>query len=127
MSKQSIKITFEVSEQTVADTLTSGLEGGTNYWAAIAGYVEPKTVRFKSDPKKVYRHIDYPMNDGAVVLQDCETGKKYKLTRKKLERAVGLMAEKYVQAFSDMVSESGDATTGDILVQLAIFGDVIYG
>lgn len=125
---KSVKITIEVSEEAIASALVSALEGGTNYWLEILEYGKPKKLTYRCDKQKIFKHIDYPMNStGSIVLRDTQTGKDYRLTRQKLNKAVKLMAEQYSQAFSDMINESGDAITGDMLVQLAVFGDVIYG
>ncbi len=37
------------------------------------------------------------------------------------------MASKYPDHFNDVVRGMGDATTGDTLVQCALFGDTVYG
>ena len=39
-----------------------------------------------------------------------------------------VMHEKYTRHYADMVSEcNADATTGDVLVQCALFGEIVYG
>lgn len=45
---------------------------------------------------------------------------------KDFERAVGIMAEKFPQQFAAIMEENYDRVTGDLLVQLAIFGEDKY-
>jgi hypothetical protein len=37
------------------------------------------------------------------------------------------MADKYPRHIADILSENDDATTGDVFLQLCLFGDVVYG
>jgi len=124
-----MKVQIEVTDQMIADVLTSGLEGGVGYWSQIQKHIKPKSLDFRIDKEHVFEHIDFPMNKGgAIVLKDLESNKNYTLTLPKLRRAVKLMASgKYKHHFNDMINENSDAITGDVLIQLAVLGDVIYG
>jgi hypothetical protein len=44
-----------------------------------------------------------------------------------IRRALVLMAEKSPQHFADLLNEQADAITGDVLIQYAVFGKIIYG
>jgi hypothetical protein len=37
------------------------------------------------------------------------------------------MRDQYPRHFADLVGEDDDAITGDVWLQLAVFGEVIYG
>jgi hypothetical protein len=121
-------LTLDVSLEVLASTLCSGLEGGSGYWARLTEYTPPAEMTFRIDEGQIFRHIDYPMNEGgAVTLRDVEEGKDHRLDLPALKRGAAVMAVKYPRHFADMIGENGDATTGDILVQCAVFGDVVYG
>jgi hypothetical protein len=127
-----MRVYTEVSDQMIADVLCSGMEGGIGYWSEIQNdrYVKPKTLKFRLMKGETFPHIDYAMNPGgAVIIKDIERegGKEYKLTLGKLRKGVQLMAQKYPDHFQNMVTENSDAITGDVLVQLSIFGELIYG
>ena len=123
-----MKLTVQVDDQRLADTLTSALEGGIGYWGTIVKYIKPEKLAFRSDPEVVFRHIDYPMNEGGGLVIEVEDDGKYTLDLEALKRGVKLMSEKYTRHFADMMSESNaDATTGDVLVQCALFGEIVYG
>lgn len=55
-----------------------------------------------------------------------EEGKRYAASAPDVYRAVALMATEYPHHFRDLMADSGDAWTGHVLVQLAVFGDVRY-
>lgn len=59
-----------------------------------------------------------------------ETGdgepKVHTINRPDFERAVALLAEKFPQHFAELVEENADRVTGDLIVQLAIFGEDKY-
>lgn len=128
-SAATFSLTLDIPLQALADTLCSGLEGGSGYWARIADYTKPSEMSFRIDEGEVFRHIDYPMNEGgAITLLDMEDDRKsYRLDLPALKRGAAIMAVKYPRHFSDMVNEGGDAITGDVLIQCAVFGELVYG
>lgn len=148
-----VQTTINIDMYTLASTLCSAMEGGIGYWSRIEEYKKPigeLTITLdklsnehfnklypnrKQDEETIYRHIDYPLNDGGgVVLRETEADSNpnrqplHCLTFEKLMLGVRTMAEKYPQHFADMLKEgASDATTGDVLVQCAIFGEIKYG
>lgn len=114
-----LAITFKLSEGTFHDQITSAIEGGSNYWARIdvgehqPGWRNYFTARFTvtevSDKAK-----------GAI------KGRTYELSLDKLKAGIKVMASKYPDHFNDVIREMGDEITGDVLVQCALFGDIVY-
>jgi hypothetical protein len=52
----------------------------------------------------------------------------FALTGEKIKTALQIIAVKWPWHFKDIMTDGGgDATTGDVLIQVAIFGDIIYG
>ena len=49
------------------------------------------------------------------------------LTKEKLLKGIQLMADKHPRHFNDWMEQNDDATTGDVLLQLALFGEIIFG
>lgn len=121
MKAQPFEVTTEVNPQNVSDTLVSGLEGGTGYWAQIDNEKGPDYDEEMADKIVAAR--------GFLLITDTDSGKSYKLDRKAVARGVKIMARDYANHYADMVSEDGsmDATTGDVLIQCALLGEVIYG
>ena len=52
---------------------------------------------------------------------------KHHITLADVEKGLKLMQEQYPHHFADLVEEEDDAITGDVWLQLAVFGEVIYG
>lgn len=146
-----VDVKQEVSEERIADMLTTAFEGGSNYWCCITGFVKPKSLKFRIDKDKVFRHIDYPMNKGGVVIitdlyAECEKGneppmsgyrynfnnwkprtKPFRLTPVALKKGLQVMASRWPDHFADLIADNDDACTGDVFLQCCVFGDVIYG
>lgn len=53
--------------------------------------------------------------------------KKHVLDLPALQRGCNLMREKYPEHYKDIKSGNGDAITGDVFLQLSLFGDVVFG
>lgn len=124
-----IKTEVEVSESRIADLLCAAMEGGTGYWAQIVGYREPKEVwRVEGWDTEVYKHIHWPMSEGgAMIIADED--KRYKVTRDGLFAGLRKMATdpRYRDHFHNFMDENEDATMGDVFLQLAVLGEVVYG
>jgi len=113
-------MTIEISEDNLFSHITAAIEGGSNYWARIdvgahqlgwANYFTASfTIHEESDETKV-----------AI------NGKLYRLSIAKLIKGLAVLRDKYPHHFCDIIKEDGDATTGDVLVQCALFGDIVYG
>lgn len=130
-----MKLEFEVSDEVIGDLLVNAFEGGSNYWYKIEKYQRPTgaadTWAYRVDKRKVFQHVDYPMNvGGALVITSTEEPEKgeFVLTRQKLYEGMRKLAnsEPYRFHFFDVLTENDDATTADVFLQFALFGDVIY-
>lgn len=55
-------------------------------------------------------------------------GKRYRLTDAAIRRGLQLFAVECPKRFDDLLGDCNwDAETGDLLVQLCVFGEVLYG
>lgn len=115
-----VVITFRLSEGTFHDHVTSAIEGGSNYWARVdVGEHQPGWRNYFTAKFTVIEDSD----EKAGAIQ----GQAYELSLDKLKSGLQVLAEKYPHHFKDIITEDGDATTGDVLVQCALFGDIVYG
>lgn len=115
-----LQITFKLSEGTFHDQVTSAIEGGSNYWARIdVGGHQPGWRNYFTAKFTVIEISDEKA--GAI------EGQTYELTLDKLKAGLQILADKYLHHFKDVIGETGDATTGDVLVQCALFGEIVYG
>jgi hypothetical protein len=135
----------------VAELVCCAFEGGSNYWYRIDGYVYPegktradlelekaKAAKDKFD-RTFFPHIDLPLMGGGVKVRDTESAKKglVVLDWEKCVRGLKLMAEcasmpeatrhTHPRHWQNVLNENTDAETGDVFLQLALWGEVIYG
>lgn len=115
-----------ISDQRIKDLLTNAFEGGSNYWYRIKR-CEPRDNKTTADYE--FWQLDIPLDGGAVFIEVPGEGdnKEYRLDRAAIERAIALMPAQYPHHWADFLTENEDATTGDVFLQLALFGEVIYG
>ena len=52
---------------------------------------------------------------------------KHHITLDNVQKGLELMRDLYPRHWADLVEENDDLITGDVWLQLAVFGDVIYG
>lgn len=137
-----ITTTITISDDQIKGLLCTGFEGGIAYWAEVIEYQYGSSGLTYQDFQKGGSQqspnpTDYwhpceliPLVPGcAVILGDLEdpSRKPVRLDREAIERGLQLMADKYPRHFSDFLAENDDATTGDVFIQLCVFGEIIYG
>ncbi len=96
-----------VPDRIIIDTLISAIEGGIYYWCSSAMLSAPAPLRAR--------------------FQEADGGATFEFTNADWPRIVALMATKAPRHFANMIREAGDAETGDVLVQIACFGEIKYG
>jgi len=78
------------------------------------------------------------MHGKGVVVYDCyaldeaETEEekaeaRHEITIADVKKGLELMRDQYPHHYADLVEEEDDAITGDVWLQLAVFGELIYG
>lgn len=108
-------ITVKVNDELVANALDSADIG---YWARVPqGCGDHKKLL---DGKATATVEEFDESTG-------ETTKTHTLTGEKVRIGLSIMAEKYPRHFQDVVADNADAETGDVLVQLSLFGEIVYG
>lgn len=116
--RKSWTIRAEVPIRMIEDTLVSAFEGGSSYWADI--HISRKGMSYLDLVKsKMVTIFDLEA--------DPKREKKYVLTIADLKKSLQVMANAYPHYFYDLVTEEGDSTTGDVFLQCAIFGKIVYG
>lgn len=110
-------------EQLCADILCTAAEGGIGYWCIWAS------------TRRTKQH-DYLELIG---VRDCEDGTRFdNITRGVVELGLFRIAEGHIEisrymvglcksALADPLSADIDANTADIIVQVGLFGEIVYG
>lgn len=117
-------------------TLLTMEAGGFDYWGYV-DYHEGDYVKAKDEmiEKKVKCSFDTPCYEDVLAYMICDTqypvyivdneeGDRYQLTKSKLEDGFLYNIQRRPK---DGNLDEGDTTTGDCILQYAIFGDIIYG
>ena len=113
-----MKLEVTIPTKAVFDTVLSGVEGGIQYWARVVAFWTPAR---SGTPDEC--GTDVPLVCDLVELESAEQIS----LRDQWATGLRLMAERYPRKFAELVDGTGDATTGDVLIQLAAFGELRYG
>lgn len=143
-----IVATYNVPLSNLGDFLVTALEGGSNYWYFIDETHHADnptfTVLREWDDEKSRKHVaDAALNEGGYLLitslegDEINGSKQWRLDLEACKRGLQLMAnanwrgvescQRPLRFWGDFISENYDAETADIFLQLALFGEIIYG
>ena len=128
-----IQATFEIEDNRIETLFVSALEGGSNYWYWLNDDSISSVRNIVSrdeDPcystaiwTAIKRGAHIPIYDA----EDYNADPLGTVTQESVKSALEDMARDYTDHFNDLISESDDATTGDIFFQLATMNDVHFG
>ena len=105
-------ITKTITDEQLDDMLCSALEGGINYWA--------RSVKVKgNDFRGAEWAHEVVTRGGSLIVTDDDDGKEYTLTLKKVLKGLSLK--------ESLDLDNYDAGDADDVIQLALFGKLIYG
>ena len=116
------EIEVNLTQQDIDDIMVSALEGGINYWCREAEVVEEKRC---GD----WGHVQIARG-GSLILHDAESSDKWELTLEKFLNGVKLYFEDgcHVNVEDNRIDTGDmDANDADCIIQLAIFGEVVFG
>lgn len=116
-----ITVQIEITDQEIDDVLVTALEGGINYWADSADVKD-------DDYKGGEWASEVVSRGGTLIIQEVDEEETVELTKDKMLAGIALFIEEFPEMYGS-VEELGylDASGADIIVQLALFGDVVYG
>ena len=121
-----------VTQERIKDLLITAFEGGSNYWYFIREFVYPAGQTQESLGIECQHDGELIFRGGHMIIDDVEDGEQSELSGKILDmdaikRGLNLMAEKYPKHWNDFIQENEDADTADVFLQLAVYGDIVYG
>lgn len=121
LNKIKVTLTFNISNQLIDDILCTAFEGGINYWCNKVEVSGKYLGQYASD--QISR-------DGKLFLFDAEEEEKeYMLNKNKFIKGLRLAIKNgYVSLDDGTIDEANiDANIADIIVQYALFNEIIYG
>ena len=127
---------FTTNHEHLTDLLSVATYG--NYWPVIKAFKsdnerglfkdcdcrEDKWAKALMEGKGVVVYDNYEMDSE---LNEGETPTKYHLTMDNVQKGLELMRDEYPHHYADLMEEEDDAITGDVWLQLAVFGELVYG
>ncbi len=138
-----VTVEHEISLGRIRDVLTNALEGGSNYWISYAEVELPEGAAMQDvrrggrlqpkchDGTEDYYHFQVlvPTLEGGRlrIFPDDKSRPVAILDLPAIQRGLDLMTGPLLRHMHDILNENDDADTGDVLLQLAVFGDVVYG
>ena len=122
MNKQneSFKIEKQVSAQLISDMLITAVESSISYWCQ---YV---VSRFDSKSDLPYYANCFDPN-WKIEIQCYDDHFSLTLDINSIKNGIEIMSNNYHRHYMDMLNESGDAITADVLFQCIAFEEVVYG
>lgn len=127
-----MKAEVEIPDDVIAGTLCSGVEGGlTRCWCVKIRRLDKIPAKllptFGDSVSMTYYQIPAGVVWEVTEQYDDEPAVAHRLDAASLARGLKILGEKYPHHLAAIVGESGDAITGDVLIQCATIGDIKYG
>ena len=120
---------IEISDELIEHILCTAFEGGITYWAKNVSCEDREDMLKVGGWKHEYL-TKTKKKDAVMYIHDAETGEKYIITKKLIIGALQKMDDtkyKCTKALARILDETYDADDADIAVQMACFGEVVYG
>lgn len=114
-----IEIKIKVTEEDIDDICCTAFEGGINYWVDY--------VKYTSDDYA----SEYVAKGGSITMYGFDDDEEFRLDRNVILNGI----EKYISEFGseNLISDGKietyniDAEIADCIVQLGLFGEIVYG
>ena len=123
MTEVEVKLKIKLSDQEIDSILSAAFEGGINYWAVK---VDPKDGDFKGT-----KYASEALSKGATLIIRTDDDGNLELDKDKFVSGLEKAIVKYPHLFR-MNAETLDigyidAEVADVIIQMAVFGEVVYG
>jgi hypothetical protein len=119
-----MQLTITISNQTIGDLLVTALEGGINYWCDRATVKRENGQRLSNN--EIVDHPDW-LPGCEFTFRDADDGIEQTIGFEAFNTALETMVANHPKHFADIINDNHDADTADVLVQLALFGELVYG
>lgn len=128
-----ITIKKEMNYDSFEDLIVTALEGGSNYWYTLdldnsIGFIK----KYADDPRPMTIRIAealYNNKDSAVVVLDAEDEEEVLgiLTYDSVRKALGNFPSDHQWALDNVLNGDYDANDADVVFQVLVMDDVVFG
>lgn len=108
---------IKITEQEIEDIMVTALEGGINYWC--------DKVEIKNNPTNKDHASEVIAYGGELILH--VEGKQWILNREMVLRGIEKAMDHFKYDSFKKFMDEHDATTADVIIQFAIFYEIIFG
>jgi hypothetical protein len=120
---------MKLTTEQLENLMVTAWEGGSNYWMDISSHQEVRIQEFAPDKNLSFaeKMAAYLMDGKSIIIRDAEGPREVlgKLTLEAIEKAFdNPEIKEHVQTFIDV---DYDAETTDIIIQYALFNEIVYG
>lgn len=118
-----------VTYDDVAGLLACAFEGGSNYWARVKVAYDPSEEELNSpafDGWEGFRAYTITHPYWEIVVR-CDHRPRADLKLPDLLKGLRIMRRDYPRHWADFMAGNQDATTGDVFLQCAALGELVYG
>lgn len=128
---------FTTDRENLVNLLSVATYG--NYWPAIKAYKsDADKGLFENCECREDKWAEALMHGKGIVVYDCyalddavteeeESEARHTITMDDVRKGLELMRDEYPRHYADLMEEDDDLITGDVWLQLAVFGELIYG
>lgn len=123
-----MKVSIDVSSETVYNLLSCAFEGGVGYWCRLDNYT------LNDERVYGYEHLADPDGDACWVISEIDEWEAddskwdtHTVTYEKLLEGLHVMAAKYPWHFANIFNGNMDSETGDVFLQCSLLGEIVYG
>ena len=127
-----ITIKKEMDYDSFENLIVTALEGGSNYWYMI-DFDNSESIKFFSDdPRPMSVRIAdalYNNEDSSVPILDAEDGEETLgiLTYQSIRKSLESFPKDHQWALDNVLNGDYDANDADVVFQVLVMGDVVYG
>ena len=128
MAKKTIKSI--VSNKEFLENFLSTASYDSSWFAFGTHQDTPKDIYENAKMLNEYREgiwADVLLNGGFLLVEDVEEEKDYKVSLKDIEKGFATFMLEYPQAYANIMNEEDDYFDDDALMQVIVFGEVVYG
>ena len=127
---------FTTDHENLVNLLSVATYG--NYWPVIKAYksdaekglfedCECREDKWATALLKGKGVVVYDLYSCESELSENEEPDRYPITIDNIRKGLELMRDQYPRHYADLMEEEDDAITGDVWLQLAVFGELVYG